>query len=307
MKHMCGTCGEELEMRAFVEGNKTTLDSWSDAVERDVFLQGVCATCLACKKKGKVDLFRCAQCGIQKDMMSFGRDAKSLTAKSKSKHREQIICSECLFPSCENPQCPRCKSCLEESCTAKGSCTAKPNYKKQSKLKALTSEAESLRCQGCRLRCCPACKLSMCNREFPNNLHATRCTDCSHPPCANPACETCKTCRDPACNNERCSQKPKPLHSVNLACIGDNTVYECDACLFPACETLHCDNVMTKQIRQIKRKSESWKTLKTRTWLCAECSMRTRDLCSTRGNLLCSHPTSLPARKQPIDTHSNRG
>jgi len=113
MKHMCGTCGEELEMRAFVEGNKTTLDSWSDAVERDVFLQGVCATCLACKKKEKVDLFRCARCGIQKDMMSFGRNAKSLAAKNTTKRREEIICSECLFPSCDNPQCPRCKSCLE--------------------------------------------------------------------------------------------------------------------------------------------------------------------------------------------------
>ena len=189
----------------------SSLDSWSDAVERDVFLQGVCATCLACKKKGKVDLFRCAQCGIQKDMMSFGRDAKSLAAKNTTKRREQIICSECLFPRCENPECPVCKSCLEESCTAKGSCTAKPNYKKQNKLKALASGANSLRCHGCRLRICQSCNSSKCNREFPENSKLTRCTDCSHPTCTNSACGTCKTCRDPACNTERCSQKPKPL------------------------------------------------------------------------------------------------
>ena len=235
-------------------------------------------------------------------MMSFGRDDKSLAASSKTKHRERIICSECLFPSCENPQCPVCKSC-----TAKGSCTAKPNYKKQNGRKALATKSKPVRCQGCRLRICQACKLSICNREFPKNSKLTRCTDCLHLTCTNPACKTCKTSRDPACNTERCSQKPKPLHHGALASIGDKTVYECDACLFSACETLHCKNVMTKMIREINRKSEDWRTLKTRTWLRADCTIRTLDLFPTQGNLLCSHPTSLLARQPWIDTDSNRG
>jgi hypothetical protein len=47
--HPCGTCGKTFHVTNFVK--RTPGDAWYAAVEKDVFLQGVCATCLACKRK----------------------------------------------------------------------------------------------------------------------------------------------------------------------------------------------------------------------------------------------------------------
>ena len=67
----------------------------------------------------------------RKEPMALGRSKVSLTVKSASKHREELICLTCLFPKCTNPACPRCSSCLEESCGRKGACRGKPNTDKQ--------------------------------------------------------------------------------------------------------------------------------------------------------------------------------
>ena len=55
MTHSCGTCGEVLCTKKFVTGT-IGMDLWYEAVEKDIFLRGVCAICLACKKK---NVFQC--------------------------------------------------------------------------------------------------------------------------------------------------------------------------------------------------------------------------------------------------------
>jgi hypothetical protein len=190
MTHPCGTCGKVLGMNDFV-ALTVGMDPWYEAVEKDVFLRGVYAVCLACRNKSSgPERFRCAgACKTLKTAEHFLRSESSLRRKSSNVNREEIICLTCLYPACTNPACPRCPSCLEESCTSKGSCKKKPNMKKQSQFKAWREEEvdrKTYRCPSCSLRTCSTCEQEKCNSEFParttqGHCRNNRCMDCLHP------------------------------------------------------------------------------------------------------------------------------
>ena len=248
MTHECGSCGEVLSMRHFVQG-AVGQEKWYAAVEKEVFLQGVCATCLSCKKsQTETGLFRCVECKELKTAEAFGRSKGSLEVTISSKHRERIMCLQCLYPACENEACPRCPSCLEESCSSKGHCRKTPNQQKQRKLKSWRRGEQKkgiFRCSGCELRLCKSCEQEKCTRDFPTDSRRERCKECEHPACTNPRCRTCKSCRDPLCKDSKCALQPKALHPKTLASIKEVSMYECEGCFFPACANEQCRKPMS--------------------------------------------------------------
>ena len=235
--------------------------------------------CLGCnRKKNTVStLIECAKCGNLKTADEFGRTQESLAVACGSKHRERLVCLQCLYPPCANTECPRCPSCLEETCAIKGKCTKTPNQQQERRLKGWRrneAKAGDFRCPGCELRVCKFCKQEKCSREFASDRRTERCKACLHPACTNPLCSTCKTCRDPSCKNPRCEKEPKALPGTVLASIADLSTYECDACFFPACANVKCPKTMSAKTRGIKKKSVYWRAMRPRTWLCEDCTIR---------------------------------
>ena len=69
------------------------LDPWYETVQKEVFLHGACATCLACKNKEKgPERFQCADCKGLKTAEHFLRNESSLQSKNTNENREQVIC-----------------------------------------------------------------------------------------------------------------------------------------------------------------------------------------------------------------------
>lgn len=200
--------------------------------------------------------------------MSFGRAEHILAVKKPSKHREEIICLECLYLKCTNRDCPKCPSCLEESCKSKTSCTTKPNRGKQSSVRGL-AEDHAFYCLGCKLRLCEGCGIKR-SREFHAQRNK-RCKECSHhPSCKNLGCRTCKACRDPLCKTTaKCAREPEPLNHRAMLALDDIRNYEYDACLLPACHK--CGITMPEKVRS---KSQNWKAQAGRTWLCTSCTSK---------------------------------
>ena len=98
-----------------------------------------------------------------------------------------------------------------------------------------------------------------------------RCFDCQHPPCANPACQTCPECRERSCKKDAtCTASIKPLNARLMPrTLEEKASYECDLCMFPACSV--CGAAMTKIQRERFKKRPGWAGTRARTWTCGPC------------------------------------
>ena len=105
-------------------------------------------------------------------------------------------------------------------------------------------------------------------RKLGGNRPDTFCIDCTHPPCSQLNCRTCKICRETGCNERKCSDEPKALNVRQLMMLkGDMCNFKCERCEGTACNL--CGRAMTKRQKERKREKSG---VGGGTWLCAACS-----------------------------------
>ena len=129
------------------------------------------------------------------------RHAFAPWALNRSKTSQKIRCIDCSHPPCSKPGCTTCRKCHSESCRLGELCSSGIEAVAPSLQPRTLDEKQQFLYLACQTVPCYVCgeqprdafdPAALRNRKNSQNL---RCIDCSHPPCSQASCTTCKKCR----------------------------------------------------------------------------------------------------------------